>query len=89
MCGLGFYLSHSDNVVLYNHIMILRDKLGKLKNLKGLRSDDKGNLVKLRVTCYYVRMLDPEEFLNLLFKHVLNIEAFLQIKYVYTCPLAM
>ena len=77
-------MSHSDNVVLYNHIMILRDKLDKLQHLKGLKSDEKGNLISLNsVTtslCYHACILDPEEFLNLLFKHVLNVEAFLRIK---------
>ena len=55
-----------------------------LKHLKGFRSDEKGNLVNLycvyQFMYYYAGVLDPEEFLNLLFKHVLNIEAFLQIK---------
>ena len=36
--------------------------------------------INLCIIMYYADLLDPEEFLNLLFKHVLNIEAFLQIK---------
>ena len=32
-------------------------------------------------------IIDPEEFLNLLFKHVLHVEPFLQIRLVYVCTL--
>ena len=47
-------MSHSDHVVLYNHIMILRDKLDNLQHLKGFKSDVKGNLVKFMGVPIYV-----------------------------------
>ena len=81
MC-IYFIVFHSNNVVLYDHIMILREELDKLQHIKGLKSEEKGNISLLTFVYLLdaVIILDPEEFLNLLFKHVLNVEAFLRIK---------
>ena len=57
MCDFILLVSYSDNVVLYNHIMILRDKLDKLQHLKGLKSDEKGNLVKCTGIPIYIFLL--------------------------------
>ena len=68
--------------VVQDAILGLREELSTLQKMKGLTSDEKGTLscfsyYFISHQYYYV---DPEEFLNLLFKHVLHVEPFLHIK---------
>ena len=73
----------SNNVVLCDHIMILREELDKFQAIKGLKCEDNGN--KFANLCalllqHVVHILDPTKFLGVLFKHVLNVDPLLRIK---------
>ena len=68
--------------------MNLRTALDELvDNVQGLTSDEKGiSLYIINSTFLLVAIIaDPEEFLNLLFKHVLHVEPFLHIRLVHVC----
>ena len=62
--------------------MDLRDSLEEFGRMKGAKTDEKGNLITVTVTSslLMIFIIDPEEFLNLLFKEVLHIPPFLTIK---------
>ena len=73
------------NVVVFDAVMELRTALDNLmKNVKGLTSDEKGfnYYFMLHLFKYVLWIADPEEFLNLLFKHVLFVDPFLCIRFV-------
>jgi len=53
-----------NGVVRYESVMQLRNKLEELGKMKGIAQDEK----------------DPEEFLNMLFKHTLQVEPFIHIR---------
>ena len=74
-------------------MMELRNKLEELGKMKGVNQDEKGRGFRTKqnekqkndVMSFYLNTLpvcypDPEEFLNLLFKHILNVEPFVHIK---------
>ena len=64
--------------------MDLRDSLEEFGRMKGAKTDEKGKLytycdINIAIIIIII-ILDPEEFLNLLFKEVLHIPPFLTIK---------
>ena len=64
--------------------MELRDSLEEFGRMKGAKTDEKGKLytycdINIAIIIIII-ILDPEEFLNLLFKEVLHIPPFLTIK---------
>ena len=77
-----------NGTVRYESVMMLRNKLEELGKMKGVNQDEKGieAFIQKKKTCFmgfYLNAIcypDPEEFLNLLFKHILNVEPFVHIK---------
>ena len=80
-----------NGTVRYESVMMLRNKLEELGKMKGVNQDEKGRgfhpkeknkTMFLQVSIYLNAICypDPEEFLNLLFKHILNVEPFVHIK---------
>ena len=69
--------------------MKLRERLDELGKMKGITKDEKGMLCSLPpifgntlISFLYTINIDPEEFLNMLFKHVLKTKPFIEIRYV-------
>ncbi len=78
MCEL---LDYRNGVVRFEFVMKMRnklDELGKIEKERGYYSMGKDGHI-LNVDVVY---LDPEEFLNMLFKHVLHARPFISIRYV-------
>jgi len=75
-----FVFVYRKGIVMQDSVQVFRTHLADLQKMKGYTSDEKGfNLVYICIFCSpYV--LDPEEFLNLLFKHILHLEPFVHIR---------
>lgn len=84
-----YYLRNG--AVRYESVMKLREQLDKLGRMKGVAQDEKGALESCMYSCatlsrassaryLYIYCLDPEEFLNMLFKHTLHVPAFITIQ---------
>ena len=76
-----------NGTVRYESVMHLRNKLEELGKMKGVNQDEKGRGFHTKekhvFMSFYLNAIcypDPEEFLNLLFKHILNVEPFVHIK---------
>ena len=62
--------------------MKLRNELEELGRMKGANKDEKGESYDLHVIIIWLSCdIDPEEFLNLLFKEILHVEPFISIKW--------
>ena len=88
--------STRNGMVSFDHVMKLRNTLDKLNRIKGLTHVEQGewscaclmyaclyNCNLLTLNTAYLNFTDPEEFLNLLFKHVLKLtewDAFICLK---------
>ncbi len=73
-------LDSRNGVVRFESIMKMRNKLGELGKIekeKGISMGKDGHILNVDVV-----YLDPEEFLNMLFKHVLHARPFISIRYV-------
>ena len=78
-------ITHSRNgAVRYESVMKLRNKLEELGKMEGVNTSEKGQIIMIIVGlhCHYNITIDPEEFLNMLFKHTLHVDPFIQIKLV-------
>ena len=66
--------------------MALRTKLDELGKMEGIAHAEKGQLdvavKQLNVVLLRLFPTDPEEFLNMLFKHTLKVDPFLTIRFV-------
>ena len=73
-----------NGTVRYESVMRLRNKLEELGKMEGVNTKEKGwrgvgKREEICTNCNY--SLDPEEFLNILFKHTLHVDPFITIKY--------
>ena len=68
-------------VVRCEPVLELREQLEKLGKIAGLRQEEKGQYTPLSLL-YLMSLFitDPEEFLNLLFKHALSATPFISIQ---------
>jgi hypothetical protein len=69
--------------------MVLRTKLDELGKMEGIAHAEKGcsltdicDHVHVYEILHLVDYADPEEFLNMLFKHTLKVDPFLVIRFV-------
>ena len=80
------HVPHTRNgAVRFESVMRLRNKLDELGKMEGVSTAEKGWLISsecVSISDCTVHCSDPEEFLNMLFKHTLHVEPFIQIKYV-------
>ncbi len=68
-------------------MMELRRKIEELGKMEGVQEKEKGESHAKFSHSDFIPLLDPEELLNLLFKNILHIPPFIQIRYrtiIYT-----
>ncbi len=61
--------------------MTMKNKMDELGKMEGITEKEKGNdyyVYKVMTLC----ISDPEEFLNMLFKHMLRVPAFISIRWI-------
>ena len=75
-------LLYRNGVVKFESVMKLREELDQLGKMKGITQDEKGNFESYSyyLGCNLYSHLDPEEFLNLMFKHTLQVPPFISIR---------
>lgn len=84
MCSINHH--YRNGVVRHESVMRLRNKLKKLRKMKGVNQDKEGESFFVRLSFTYNiysidnNYSDPEDFLNMLFKHFLHVPPFLDIK---------
>ena len=67
----------------YGSVMRLRNQLDELGKMEGVSTTEKGqSFTNTAVWDDMMVCTDPEEFLNILFKHTLDVDPFIQIKYI-------
>ena len=85
------YLFFRNGVVRYESVIALRTKLDELGKMEGIARAKKSNFQTLMVCSMHILfhhnlmhllLPDPEEFLNMLFKHTLKVDPFLTIRFV-------
>ena len=68
------------SVVLQDSTQVFRTHLANLQEMRGFSSDEKGCLCTGSMLLLFFTSIDPEEFLNFLFKHVLQLDPFVHIR---------